>query len=180
MRMLCAWRVMVRKGGFEPPRLSAPPPQDGVSASSTTSALCKLSAINRLAGSAHEGACERIRIAYRVADIDVIVSRDILQCEGISGLDLEPSENDKREEIRYRRGDLSRSASLTLMQSFSAMRRFRCFPSNIRCGLRRAVACARRLLAPVSSGRCPSRANSKSDSRLCIGSGCLAQSSSRL
>src|SRR5215813_8444680 len=34
---------MVRKGGFEPPRLSAPPPQDGVSASSTTSALasCK-------------------------------------------------------------------------------------------------------------------------------------------
>src|SRR5215472_2800177 len=30
---------MVRKGGFEPPRLSAPPPQDGVSASSTTSAL---------------------------------------------------------------------------------------------------------------------------------------------
>src|SRR5690349_15588575 len=31
--------TMVRKGGFEPPRLSAPPPQDGVSASSTTSAL---------------------------------------------------------------------------------------------------------------------------------------------
>ena len=30
---------MVREGGFEPPRLSAPPPQDGVSASSTTSAL---------------------------------------------------------------------------------------------------------------------------------------------
>src|SRR5207248_3111177 len=29
---------MVRKGGFEPPRLSAPPPQDGVSASFTTSA----------------------------------------------------------------------------------------------------------------------------------------------
>src|ERR1700740_3382954 len=33
---------MVRKGGFEPPRLSAPPPQDGVSASSTTSARDKL------------------------------------------------------------------------------------------------------------------------------------------
>jgi hypothetical protein len=32
-------KVMVRKGGFEPPRLSAPPPQDGVSANSTTSAL---------------------------------------------------------------------------------------------------------------------------------------------
>src|SRR5215510_11818755 len=31
--------LLVRKGGFEPPRLSAPPPQDGVSASSTTSAL---------------------------------------------------------------------------------------------------------------------------------------------
>ena len=30
---------MVRKGGFEPPCLSAPPPQDGVSASSTTSAI---------------------------------------------------------------------------------------------------------------------------------------------
>src|ERR1700741_4492025 len=28
---------LVRKGGFEPPRLSAPPPKDGVSASSTTS-----------------------------------------------------------------------------------------------------------------------------------------------
>src|SRR5262249_8043091 len=34
--------LMVRKGGFEPPRLSAPPPQDGVSASSTTSALAYL------------------------------------------------------------------------------------------------------------------------------------------
>src|SRR5579859_8073645 len=31
--------ILVRKGGFEPPHLSAPPPQDGVSASSTTSAL---------------------------------------------------------------------------------------------------------------------------------------------
>ena len=35
-------KSMVRKGGFEPPRLSAPPPQDGVSASSTTSALCRI------------------------------------------------------------------------------------------------------------------------------------------
>jgi hypothetical protein len=42
---------LVRKGGFEPPRLSAPPPQDGVSASSTTSALCKLTVINILATS---------------------------------------------------------------------------------------------------------------------------------
>jgi hypothetical protein len=38
---------MVRKGGFEPPRLSAPPPQDGVSASSTTSAF-NLFIINNL------------------------------------------------------------------------------------------------------------------------------------
>src|SRR5450755_2095293 len=36
-------KKMVRKGGFEPPRLSAPPPQDGVSASSTTSALKSIS-----------------------------------------------------------------------------------------------------------------------------------------
>src|SRR5205807_6195576 len=33
------FKILVRKGGFEPPRLSAPPPQDGVSASFTTSAL---------------------------------------------------------------------------------------------------------------------------------------------
>ena len=46
---------MVRKGGFEPPRLSAPPPQDGVSASSTTSARCKLLMINDLASFFREG-----------------------------------------------------------------------------------------------------------------------------
>jgi polyisoprenoid-binding protein YceI len=45
----------VRKGGFEPPRLSAPPPQDGVSASSTTSAGDKLHVLNSLAKSASEG-----------------------------------------------------------------------------------------------------------------------------
>src|ERR1700689_4397292 len=39
-------RTLVRKGGFEPPRLSAPPPQNGVSASSTTSALCELLVID--------------------------------------------------------------------------------------------------------------------------------------
>ncbi len=33
--------AMVPKGGLEPPRVSPPPPQDGVSASSTTSARCK-------------------------------------------------------------------------------------------------------------------------------------------
>jgi hypothetical protein len=32
----------VRKGGFEPPRLTAPPPQDGASASSATSARGKV------------------------------------------------------------------------------------------------------------------------------------------
>ena len=46
---------MVRKGGFEPPRLSAPPPQDGVSASSTTSALCKSLVINSVASSCADG-----------------------------------------------------------------------------------------------------------------------------
>ena len=38
----------MRKGGFEPPRLSAPPPQDGVSANSTTSA--KLERCQRFIG----------------------------------------------------------------------------------------------------------------------------------
>jgi hypothetical protein len=33
------WVNLVREGGFEPPRLAAPPPQDGVSASSTTPAM---------------------------------------------------------------------------------------------------------------------------------------------
>src|ERR1051326_1504961 len=46
--LLRAEKIMVRKGGFEPPRLSAPPPQDGVSASSTTSALGKSLAISSL------------------------------------------------------------------------------------------------------------------------------------
>ncbi len=32
----------MRKGGFEPPRLTAPPPQDGASASSATSARGEL------------------------------------------------------------------------------------------------------------------------------------------
>ena len=45
---------LVRKGGFEPPRLSAPPPQDGVSASSTTSALRKLFVVNSLVSSSGE------------------------------------------------------------------------------------------------------------------------------
>src|ERR1700721_618518 len=48
-------KELVRKGGFEPPRLSAPPPQDGVSASSTTSALRKLFVVNSLASSSCEG-----------------------------------------------------------------------------------------------------------------------------
>ena len=52
----------MRKGGFEPPRLSAPPPQDGVSASSTTSAF----APNRT--------------------VNVIASSDVLQRKGPDGL----------------------------------------------------------------------------------------------
>jgi Protein of unknown function (DUF1186) len=51
-------KTMVRKGGFEPPRLSAPPPQDGVSASSTTSAGSKLHVVNNLAMSASAGICD--------------------------------------------------------------------------------------------------------------------------
>jgi hypothetical protein len=34
--------MMVRKAGLEPACLSAPPPQDGVSANSTTSALIQI------------------------------------------------------------------------------------------------------------------------------------------
>jgi hypothetical protein len=64
---------MVRKGGFEPPRLSAPPPQDGVSASSTTSALMQFrvstiiaklifddggEGIGTQAGAAHQGSVD--------------------------------------------------------------------------------------------------------------------------
>src|ERR1700723_2252195 len=48
-------KELVRKGGFEPPRLSAPPPQDGVSASSTTSARCNCDVFNNLERSASEG-----------------------------------------------------------------------------------------------------------------------------
>ena len=36
--LLAFYYMLVRKGGFEPPRLTAPPPQDGASASSATSA----------------------------------------------------------------------------------------------------------------------------------------------
>ena len=100
---------MVRKGGFEPPRLSAPPPQDGVSASSTTSALRKLPVLNSLEDPSCEGipnstgfctdfvhamrssgrrnfasranSFPRVYLAHRGPN--VIVSRDILQREGV-------------------------------------------------------------------------------------------------
>ncbi len=46
---------MVPKGGLEPPRVSPPPPQDGVSASSTTSALVRCGFMSeKLAGIAAE------------------------------------------------------------------------------------------------------------------------------
>ena len=35
---ILTYKFKMRKGGFEPPHLSAPPPQDGVSTGSTTSA----------------------------------------------------------------------------------------------------------------------------------------------
>ena len=61
--------LLVRKGGFEPPRLSAPPPQDGVSASSTTSALCELPVINSLTS--------RPARAFTIApDLHRLVARD--------------------------------------------------------------------------------------------------------
>ncbi len=41
---------MVRKGGLEPPCLSAPPPQDGVSANFTTSAFKNYFIFNHLSG----------------------------------------------------------------------------------------------------------------------------------
>jgi|SRR5450755_3671036 hypothetical protein len=49
-------KAMVRKGGFEPPRLSAPPPQDGVSASSTTSARVEITSRERFIIPKHLGA----------------------------------------------------------------------------------------------------------------------------
>jgi hypothetical protein len=69
-------RNMVRKGGFEPPRLSAPPPQDGVSASSTTSALRKSTVINILATSFWqvrpvEGISNCARFSHRLRALDV-------------------------------------------------------------------------------------------------------------
>src|SRR5580700_10909823 len=106
---------MVRKGGFEPPRLSAPPPQDGVSASSTTSALCELHVFNSSKTSSCEGiynctgftptcrtrrapsgCCKsanhtnNLRTATSRGSIahgrlNVIVSGDILQRKGIVG-----------------------------------------------------------------------------------------------
>ncbi|SRR5579862_7958738 len=58
--------MLVRKGGFEPPRLSAPPPQDGVSASSTTSAL-----------RSNYGA---IRCLRNTASRRLMVSRPVMSC----------------------------------------------------------------------------------------------------
>src|SRR6185437_12300786 len=51
------WREenLVRKAGLEPACLSAPPPQDGVSANSTTSARSKLCCYSGLPGMLREG-----------------------------------------------------------------------------------------------------------------------------
>jgi hypothetical protein len=105
--------AMVRKGGFEPPRLSAPPPQDGVSASSTTSAQNKPNTLNSLTRSAPEGVstgcCTDLSHSTRASGagcpahkrfpaaflrgmyvahrhFNVIVSRHILQCKGVGVL----------------------------------------------------------------------------------------------
>src|SRR5208283_2478059 len=78
-------KTLVRKGGFEPPRLSAPPPQDGVSASSTTSAGCTLNVINNLATSVYEAFSTAPDFApasgtlLHAGDLNVIVSGHVLQ-----------------------------------------------------------------------------------------------------
>jgi hypothetical protein len=56
--------MMVRKGGFEPPRLTAPPPQDGASASSATSARGEVK--NNLQYAAKAAAHSRKRLTYFV------------------------------------------------------------------------------------------------------------------
>ena len=48
---------LVRKGGFEPPRLAAPPPQDGASASSATSARGEVKQIFYCAAISMPAAC---------------------------------------------------------------------------------------------------------------------------
>ncbi len=69
-----ATKAMVRKGGFEPPRLSAPPPQDGVSANSTTSAICDLPVINRGASSSGKG-LPLHPILHRLLALDALSGR---------------------------------------------------------------------------------------------------------
>ncbi len=67
---------MVRKGGLEPPCLSAPPPQDGVSANFTTSALKpKLPAT-------YLWTAFTMRVGANNRPCDVTVPRRVLQCEG--------------------------------------------------------------------------------------------------
>ena len=86
----------MRKGGFEPPRLSAPPPQDGVSASSTTSAKKNCFTYNALAlpcsalsaasrPSPQQFRCgSRLRMRLLHRDLNVIVSGYALQGVGDS------------------------------------------------------------------------------------------------
>src|SRR5271168_3157076 len=52
--------LLVRKGGLEPPCLSAPPPQDGVSANFTTSALDETMSSQKYSkADAHEKGCQK-------------------------------------------------------------------------------------------------------------------------
>src|SRR5580658_1012136 len=93
---------MVRKGGLEPPCLSAPPPQDGVSANFTTSALQHCVTFNELLKTllrgfpqcihfvstfCHPGKKRRGRVRLRIdgthARLDVIVACRVLQREGV-------------------------------------------------------------------------------------------------
>src|SRR5579864_565693 len=118
---------LVRKGGFEPPRLSAPPPQDGVSASSTTSAGDKLYSLNSLRNrcltesptapnftptfcilrarapgsrTAQTVAHPPLRVHVAHRGLNVIVSRYVLQRKGL----VQPLRLDKGPRWGHRRG----------------------------------------------------------------------------
>src|SRR5258707_14496522 len=76
---------MVRKGGLEPPCLSAPPPQDGVSANSTTSALKSLTYMETSWLQKH------LPSINRPATLPHYVSSNSLKRNGAAAPDLAPS-----------------------------------------------------------------------------------------
>src|SRR6516225_4580224 len=79
--------TVVRKGGLEPPCLTAPPPQDGVSANSTTSARCNLPVIKTLAIFGRKN----LLLPETHRDLNVIGFRNPPQREGV-----EPQKDSRR------------------------------------------------------------------------------------